>query len=61
MPHPNETIENKAKSFIVSVNGEGLTCDIFIKYSIDLLNLDAVISIIKQQCVINDIQVKETD
>ena len=59
MPHPNETIENRIKSFIVSINGEGLTADILIKYSIDLPKLDAVIAIIKQQCTINDIQIKE--
>ena len=59
MSHPNETIENKVKSYIISVNGEGLTADILIKHSIDLPKLDAVIAIIKQQCTINDIKIKE--
>jgi len=59
MSHQNETIENKTKSFIVSINGEGLTCDILMKHSVDLPKLDAVIAIIKQQCAINDIQIKE--
>lgn len=48
--------ENKVKSFIVSVNGEGLTADVLIKYSEDLSKLWAVVDLIKAQCLINDEQ-----
>ena len=54
MPHPNETIENKIKSFIVSINGEGLTADVLIKYSEDLPKLDSVLDMVRTQCLIND-------
>ena len=57
----NTTPIPQIKSFIVSINGEGLTCDILMKHSIDLPKLDAVIDIIKQQCIINDIQIKENE
>jgi len=49
-----DKIENKIKSFIVSVNGEGMTADILIKYSEDLPKLDSVVELIKTQCSIND-------
>ena len=50
----SEQIENKTKSFIVSVNGEGLTADILIKYTEDMDKLWGLVDIIKAQCNIND-------
>lgn len=47
---------NTPKSFIVSINGEGLTADVLIKYSEDLPKLDSVLDMIKTQCIINDKQ-----
>lgn len=48
--------EDKVKSFIISVNGEGITADVLIKYSEDLSKLWAVVDLIKAQCLINDEQ-----
>lgn len=56
MSHQNETIDNRIKSYIVSVNGEGLTIDLKCVDSSDLGVLDALIEKVKQQCISNDNQ-----
>lgn len=56
MPTPNETIENKIKSFIVSVNGEGLTADILCKYPEDLKAVYSILLKIESQCNFNQLQ-----
>ncbi len=58
MTETNDT-PTPVKSFIVSVNGEGLTADVLIKYTEDMDKLWALVDLIKAQCNIND-QLKPT-
>lgn len=51
-----EKTPNSIKSFIVSVNGEGLTIDICVKFPSDFEVLDALINKIKNQCKSNNLR-----
>lgn len=55
----DNTEQDKVKSYIVSVNGEGLTADILVKHTQDICKLDAVLDLIRAQCKINDMKVSQ--
>ena len=49
MSHPNETIDNKSKSFIISVSGDNITADVMVKSEEDFPALDGLIDSVKKQ------------